>query len=186
MKLIVGLGNPGARYQRTRHNAGYMVVDEVAREARAAAWKVQRESLVVMTTMAAQNVLLSKPLTFMNASGHAVLPLLNAYRIDLKDLILVLDDLNLPLGKIRVRERGSSGGHNGMESVIRVLNSDEIIRVRVGIGEENMPEEKADFVLADFPPEAAAVLQVMIARAAQAVRSIVTDGASRAMAVFNA
>lgn len=186
MKLIVGLGNPGVRHERTRHNAGYRVIDELALEARTGAWSMQCLSLVAAAVIATQQALLAKPLTFMNASGHAVQLLLEKHRLDPRDLILILDDLNLPLGRIRIRERGSSGGHNGMESVIRTLNSEEIIRVRVGIGEENMPEDKAGFVLSDFPPARAAALEEMIARAAQAVRSITTDGVSRAMSIFNA
>ncbi|MBZ5499010.1 MAG: aminoacyl-tRNA hydrolase [Acidobacteriia bacterium] len=186
MKLIVGLGNPGVRYQRTRHNAGYMVIDELAREARTGAWHTQCQSLLCTAAIAAQQVLLAKPVTFMNASGRAVQLLLDEYRIDPRELILILDDFNLPLGRVRIRERGSSGGHNGMESVICTLNRDEVIRVRLGIGEENMPEEKAEFVLSDFPPGEAAQVSEMIGRAAGAVRLIVTDGASRAMSVFNA
>jgi PTH1 family peptidyl-tRNA hydrolase len=129
---------------------------------------------------------LAKPLTFMNASGIAVQLLLAEFPVDLKELIVILDDLNLPLGKIRIRERGSAGGHLGLESVVRMLNSDEIIRVRLGIGEEIMPEDKAAFVLADFPPDSTAKLEEMTTRAAQAVKLMITDGVSRAMSVFNA
>ncbi len=186
MRLIIGLGNPGTRYQSTRHNVGYRVLDELAQEAQTGAWLTKCHSLVCTATVAAEPVLLAKPLTFMNLSGQAVRFLLDEYRLDPKELILVLDDLNLPFGRMRVRERGSSGGHNGMESIIRMLNSDEIIRVRLGIGQEDMPEEKAGFVLSDFPPDRAAELKAMIARAALAVQCIIAEGASRAMSVFNA
>lgn len=186
MRLIAGLGNPGGRYEQTRHNVGFMVLDELAREAQAGAWSKQCHSLVCMATISAQPVLLAKPLTFMNVSGEAIRLLLDKHGIDPKDLILVLDDLNLPLGRIRIRERGSAGGHNGMESIIRMLNSDEIIRVRLGIGQENMPDDKAEFVLANFPPAQAAELKEMVARAAQSVRCMVSDGVTRAMSVFNA
>ena len=185
VRLIVGLGNPGVRYGRTRHNAGYMVVDELASESQAGAWSTQCRSLVRPATIAEQHLLLAKPLTFMNASGGAVQLLLDEYRLDPKELILVLDDLNLPLGRIRIRERGSSGGHKGMKSVIRMLNSDEIIRVRLGIGQVNMPEDKAEYVLSDFPPDKAAELKEMISKASRAVRSIITDGVSQAMSVYN-
>lgn len=184
--MIVGLGNPGARYERTRHNAGYMVIDELARDAQAGAWRNRCQASVCEAMIAARPVLLAKPLTFMNASGQAVRRLLEEYRLEPRDLILILDELNLPLGRIRIRERGSSGGHNGMESIIRMLGSDEIVRVRLGIGQEDMPEEKAGFVLSDFPPGRAAEWNEMIARAAEAVRSLVADGTSRAMSVFNA
>ena len=186
MRLIVGLGNPGVRYERTRHNVGYKVIEELAREAQTGSWSMQCRSLITAATIATQPALLAKPLTFMNASGLAVQLLLEEYRVSAKELILILDDLNLPLGRIRIRERGSAGGHNGMESVILALNSEEIMRVRAGIGEENMPDDKAEFVLSDFPPGKAAEAEEMISRAAQAVRSIITDGVSRAMAVYNA
>lgn len=186
MKLIVGLGNPGARYERTRHNAGFMVLDELAREAQAPSWSAGCRSLVCTATIAAQPVLLAKPRTFMNCSGLAVQLLLAESRLDPKEMIVVLDDLNLPLGRIRVRERGSAGGHHGMESIAGMLNSDEIIRVRLGIGEENMPEDRAGFVLSAVPPGKETEWQEMIVRAAQAVRMMLSDGISRAMSVFNA
>ena len=186
MKLIVGLGNPGARYESTRHNVGYMVLDELAQEAQNGAWSARCHALVCAVTVAAKPALLAKPLTYMNLSGQAIRSLLDEYRLDPKELILVLDDLNLPFGRIRIRERGSSGGHNGMESIICMLDSDEIIRVRLGIGQEDMPDEKAGFVLSDFSPDQAAELKAMITRAALAVRCIVAEGASRAMSDFNA
>lgn len=186
MRLIVGLGNPGEHYQSTRHNVGYRVLDELARESRAGPWTTACRAHVCTATVAAEPAILAKPLTFMNLSGQAVRSLLDEYRLDPKDLILVLDDLDLPLGRIRIRERGSSGGHKGMESIIQILDSDEIVRVRLGIGQEDMPEEKAGFVLADFPPDRAAEARVMVTRAVLAVRCIVAEGASRAMSVFNA
>jgi len=173
------------RYERTRHNAGYLVIDELARETQSGPWSIQCQSLVCAAAIAREQALLAKPLTFMNVSGRAVQHLLAEYRFDPKEMILILDDLNLPLGKIRIRERGSPGGHRGLESVVRMLNSDEILRVRLGIGEENMPEDKAEFVLSDFPPHREAEWKEMIAKAARAVRLIVTDGVNRAMSEFN-
>lgn len=186
MKVIVGLGNPGRRYERTRHNAGYMAVDLLARLAQASDWSKQCDALTVTAALPGGQVLLAKPVTFMNASGTAVRRLLDEYRQEPGDLIVLLDDLDLPLGRIRIRERGSAGGHHGLESLIRLLGSDEFIRVRLGIGEENMPEQKADFVLSEIPPAQAAAWDEMIARAAHAVQCIVADGASRAMSMFNA
>jgi peptidyl-tRNA hydrolase, PTH1 family len=184
--LITGLGNPGARYERTRHNAGFMVIDELARDAQAGAWSIQCRSLVSTATIAAHQVLLAKPRTFMNVSGWAVQLLLAEYRLDPRDMIVILDDLNLPLGRIRIRERGSAGGHHGMESIIGTLGSDEVVRVRLGIAEDAMPEDKAGFVLAPFPRDRDTDLNEMIARAGQAVRTMISDGVSRAMSVFNA
>jgi PTH1 family peptidyl-tRNA hydrolase len=162
------------------------VIDELARDSQTGAWSTRCQSRVCAATIAAEQVVLAKPLTFMNASGRAIQLLLAEFPVDPKELIVILDDLNLPLGKIRIRERGSAGGHLGLESVVRMLNSDEIIRVRLGIGEENMPEDRAGFVLSDFPPDSTAKLEEMSARAAQAVRLMITDGVSRAMSVFNA
>jgi peptidyl-tRNA hydrolase, PTH1 family len=186
VKIIVGLGNPGRRYERTRHNAGFMVVDGLARAARSQEWKLRCEALVAETIIAAQPAMLAKPVTYMNASGQAVRLLLEEYRLNNPDLVVVLDDLDLPLGRIRIRERGSAGGHHGVESIIRTLGSDEFVRVRLGIGEETMPLDKAEFVLSEVSPGRAAEWDEMIARAAGAVRSIVADGASRAMSMFNA
>ncbi len=186
MRLIVGLGNPGARYERTRHNAGYMVVDELAREARAGAWSTRCQASLCEAAIAGQQVLLAKPLTFMNASGRAVQLLLAEYGLGPGAAIVILDDLNLPMGRIRIRERGSSGGHHGLESIAQTLGSDEIIRVRLGIGQESMSEDKAEFVLSEFPEGSEGEVNEMVVRAAQAVRTIITDGLSRAMSVFNA
>lgn len=185
MKLIVGLGNPGRRYEGTRHNAGYRVVEALAREAGSPAWWPRGKSLAAEGTLAGEPVILAKPLTYMNDSGHAVRFLLDVSRLDPSGLVVILDDLDLPFGRIRIRERGSAGGHHGMESIIRMLESEEFIRVRLGIGEENMPEDKAGFVLAEIPPGRAAEWDEMIARAARAVACIVADGASRAMSLFN-
>ena len=180
------MGNPGARYQATRHNAGAMVIDELAREAETGAWSFRCHSLVCVANVAGEPALLAKPLTYMNLSGEAVFSLLEECSLDAKQLILVYDDLNLPFGRIRIRERGSAGGHKGMESVIRRLDSDEFIRVRLGIGQEDMPEAKAGFVLSEFTAGQAEALQEMIARAVRAVRCIIGESTSRAMSDFNA
>jgi PTH1 family peptidyl-tRNA hydrolase len=124
-------------------------------------------------------------MTFMNLSGRAVRLLVDEYEADLQDVIVVLDDLDLPIGKIRVRERGSAAGHHGMESVLRALDTDEIARVRLGIGEERLREDKADFVLSVFPSEMNDRVEEMIRRAADAVQTILREGISRAMAEFN-
>jgi PTH1 family peptidyl-tRNA hydrolase len=177
----VGLGNPGSRYECTRHNAGFMVIDELARHTRAGPYSIRCQSLICSAMIGAEPVLLAKPLTFMNMSGRAVQLLLGEGRVDPKEVILIVDDLNLPLGKTRIRERGSSGGHRGLESILRILDTDEIIRVRLGIGEENIPDDKAEFVLSDFPADRMAEVREMISRAVQAVQWIVTGGVSRAM-----
>ena len=186
MKLIVGLGNPGQRYARNRHNAGFMVIDLLASDAGCGNWLVECGAAFCHQGFAGRQVILAKPLTYMNRCGGAVLELVREYRIATPDVLLILDDFNLPFGRIRIRERGSSGGHNGLESVLAALESEEVPRIRLGIGEENMPSDKAEFVLADFPPERAAELNEMIARAADAVRVILLEGVPKALAVFNA
>jgi PTH1 family peptidyl-tRNA hydrolase len=186
VKLIVGLGNPGTAYGNTRHNAGFRVVDALAEDAGAKRWRAECQSLVCAAEIEGRPALLAKPLTFMNLSGHAVRLLLNEYRLEHTDLVVVVDDYSLPLGKIRVRERGSSGGHNGLESIFRALESDEFVRVRLGIGEEEMPEDKARFVLSAFPTEREGEVQEMIFRAMRAVQAVLRVGATQAMSLFNA
>jgi len=184
-KVIVGLGNPGDRYARNRHNAGFLAVEALARES-AGRWSTYRLARTCRMELAGRPVLLAMPWTYMNESGRAVSALLSALEQSAGDLLLVFDDLSLPFGRIRVRERGSAGGHRGLESVMTALDTDAIARVRMGIGEQEMPRDKADFVLADFPPERETDLQAMISRAGNAVKSILTDGVSQAMALYNA
>jgi PTH1 family peptidyl-tRNA hydrolase len=183
-RIIVGLGNPGAKYARTRHNAGFLVLDELAREA-SASWIAEGHARTCRVEIAGWRTLLVEPLTYMNRSGEVLPALLGKYKREARDIVVLLDDLSLPLGRIRVRERGSAGGHHGLESVMDSLDTDEVIRVRLGIGEENMPKNKANYVLSDFPAESRAELDEMIAKAGGAVRSILKEGVSKAMAIFN-
>jgi PTH1 family peptidyl-tRNA hydrolase len=182
----VGLGNPGARYAVTRHNVGFMVVDELASRLHAGPWAARCRSLICETTLQRRTVILAKPLTYMNLSGQAVRLLLGECGFTLEELVLVLDDLNLPFGKIRVRNRGSAGGHRGLESVISALESDSFVRVRLGIAEDDIPADKAAFVLSEFPGTREQELREMLCRAAEAVRTIVGDGVEKTMSVFNA
>jgi PTH1 family peptidyl-tRNA hydrolase len=185
-RLVVGLGNPGARYAATRHNVGFMVADELARGADAGPWTVRSRSMVCEAAVEGHGVVLAKPLTYMNLSGHAVRLLLAECGSPPEALVMVLDDLNLPFSRVRVRSRGSAGGHRGLESVIAALESDAIVRVRLGIGEEEIPADKAGFVLSEFAPARERELNGMISRAAEAVRVIVSEGVEKAMSVFNA
>jgi PTH1 family peptidyl-tRNA hydrolase len=184
-RIIVGLGNPGGQYARTRHNVGFMVLEELAREA-AASWAQDALSRTCRIRIGGAQVLLVEPLTYMNNSGRAVHKILLGCQKGPGDLLAIYDDLNLPLGRIRIRERGSAGGHHGVESILTLLNTEEILRMRVGVGEEQMPEDKAEFVLSDFPPGKHAVLDEMIRTAGNAVKSILHDGVSKTMAIFNA
>jgi PTH1 family peptidyl-tRNA hydrolase len=184
-KVIIGLGNPGKSYERNRHNAGFMVLEALAREG-SGTWSSDRLSRTCRLGIGNYPVLLVEPLTFMNRSGEAVYTVLSKVHREPRDLVLLLDDLNLPFGRIRIRERGSAGGHHGLESILTALNTDEIVRVRMGVGEEQMPEEKSGFVLSDFPLERKTDLDAMITKAGNAVKSILSDGVSKTMAIFNA
>jgi PTH1 family peptidyl-tRNA hydrolase len=184
-KVVVGLGNPGKRYERNRHNVGFMAVEALAGES-SGPWAADRHSRTCRLDIGGYPVLLVQPRMFMNRTGEAVQLLLSALHRTPQDLLLLVDDLNLPFGRIRIRERGSAGGHRGLESIFTNLETDEIVRVRMGIGEEGMPEDKSEFVLADFPPEKQKDLDEMILKAGNAVQSILRHGVSKTMAIFNA
>jgi len=184
-RVIVGLGNPGEKHARNRHNVGFMVLDALAGET-SGNWSTYMLSRTCRVEINGCRVVLAEPLTYMNHSGQAVQVLLSALQRSPQDLLLVVDDLNLPLGRIRIRERGTAGGHHGLESILTILKTDEILRVRMGIGEEQMPKDKSDFVLSDFPSEKEAELDGMIIKAGNAVKSILSDGVAKTMAIFNA
>jgi PTH1 family peptidyl-tRNA hydrolase len=184
-KIIVGLGNPGERYSRNRHNIGFMVLEALGREA-SGNWSAHTLSQACRVELGGRQVLLVKPSTYMNHSGKAVHAMLTALQRGPQDLLLIVDDLNLPFGRIRIRQRGSAGGHHGLESILNSMKTEEIMRVRVGIGEESMPEQKSDFVLSDFPPERQTELDEMIVKTGNAVKSIMNSGVAKTMALFNA
>ena len=188
MKAIVGLGNPGAKYRGTRHNIGFAVVDELARR-----WAVTFEAAPADALIAkwrpidAGPVLLAKPLTFMNASGEAIGALGRYFKIDIGDLLIVVDEVQLPLGKIRARARGSAGGHNGLKSIIAHLG-DDFSRLRVGVGRgPEGPDRRdlVDHVLMRFDPDEHADVERMIARAADAAATFITSGIEAVMNGFN-
>lgn len=187
MKLIVGLGNPGRIYSDNRHNAGFHCLDFLARRHGIALRQRRARAQVGSGEIASVPVMLAKPRTFMNRSGEAVAALVRQLHIPLSDLVIVYDDLDLPLGKIRIRERGSSGGHKGMESIIAHLGSGGFPRIRVGIapGEAMQDIRTPDFVLSDFTPEEKAVIRDVQARVADALRTILADGIKAAMNKFN-
>jgi PTH1 family peptidyl-tRNA hydrolase len=161
-----------------------MVLDELA-SAGSAVWFSEGAARTCRVEIAGCRTLLVEPLTYMNRSGEVLPALLGKYGLEARDIVVLLDDLSLPLGRIRVRKRGSPGGHHGLESVMDALDTDEVIRVRMGIGEEHMPINKADYVLSDFPVETRAELDGMIAKAGDAVKSILKDGIDQTMAIFN-
>lgn len=186
MKLVVGLGNPGKDCEKTRHNVGFDVLDELARREDVSfrrSWFVPAKT--VKASVGGENLLLVKPLTFMNRSGQAVGPLLRRRGLGPEDLIVVLDDADLEKGSLRVRKKGSAGGHKGLQSVIQAVGTEEFVRVRVGIGPRPSGDELVEHVLARFTAGERALVDQAVQRAADAVVSVVRDGAEKAMNDFN-
>ena len=185
MRLVVGLGNPGRRYHGTRHNIGFAVVDELARRAEAVFDHGRANALTARVGRGASSVLLVKPLTMMNLSGEAVLGLVQFYKVDPPDLLVVADDVNLPLGRLRLRARGSAGGHNGFRSIIGLLGTEEFPRLRMGVGRGDPRRELADHVLARFDDDETAGVDESVARAADAVECFIAEGIEAAMNRYN-
>ena len=168
MKLIVGLGNPGKEYERTRHNAGFLVIDELARKLNVSINEKKMNALYTIYRHKGESIILLKPQTYMNLSGEAVLKFKNYYNIDTKDIIVIHDDLDLPLGKIRIREKGSCGGQNGMRNIIDLLHTNEIKRIRVGISHDRQYDTK-DYVLGRFDEESMKVFNEVKDKASDAL-----------------
>jgi len=187
MWLIVGLGNPGVEYEWTRHNLGFMLIDKLAAEAGATVKRKECRSLVGAATIENARVRLAKPQTFMNLSGEAVSCLLAKEEIDdaLKSLIVISDDLALPFGTIRLRERGSAGGHNGLKSIIGAIGTTEFIRLRMGIQPEHPLNDARAFVLDEFPKAQREEVEKILDKAADAVHSVLRDGIKKAMSLYN-
>jgi peptidyl-tRNA hydrolase, PTH1 family len=186
MWLIVGLGNPGEQYEWTRHNAGFMVIDELARRTGQSLRVKECQAITARVQLAGSPALLVKPQTFMNLSGVAVEQLQAKHAMRESERVLVItDDFALPFGKLRIRPDGSAGGHNGLKSLIAKLNTQKFPRVRLGIAPDHPLKNAADFVLAEFPRKDREALATMVERAADAVEAVMTDGVANAMNKFN-
>lgn len=183
--LIVGLGNPGPKYENTRHNLGFRVVDELARRHGLQFDKKERKALTADGVILNRRVLLAKPQTYMNLSGGAVQALLDFYKIDRQHLIVAYDDLDLPLGTIRLRTTGSAGGQKGMANIIRLLGTPDIARVRIGIDRPPGRMPAPDWVLRPFMGDDEITARLMIDRAANAIETWLTDGIEIAMTRHN-
>jgi PTH1 family peptidyl-tRNA hydrolase len=183
MKMSAGLGNPGRKYAGTRHNVGFDVLDLIADRHRLAWESAPAEAL--MAKWRAAGALLAKPLTFMNLSGHAVGELLRYFKIDLADVLIVVDDVNLELGRLRARAGGSAGGHNGLKSLIAQLGTEEFARLRVGVGRGDSRRDLADHVLAGFDPAERTIVAETVGRTADAVELFVAEGIGPVMNRFN-
>lgn len=185
VKLIAGLGNPGAKYRDTRHNVGFEVVDVLARRQGVEFESAPGEAVLARVRSLGEGVLLVKPLTSMNLSGHAIAELIRYYRVALPDVLVVLDEVHLPLGRLRARARGSHGGHNGLKSVAGQLGSDEYARLRIGVGRGDQRRDLADHVLARFDADERETIRTAIERAADAAEMFATDGIEKVMNTFN-
>jgi peptidyl-tRNA hydrolase, PTH1 family len=185
MKLIVGLGNPGKKYEKTRHNVGFEVLNVVAQRNAAESTKEKFSGLVAGATIAGQQVLLVWPQTLMNRSGQSVLAAVGFYQVPLEDVLIVCDDFNLPLGKLRFRGQGSAGGQKGLDDIIRRLGSEEFARLRIGIGPVPDHWEGADFVLGRFTPTERPTIEERILDAAEGVECWVAEGIKGGMNRFN-
>lgn len=183
MRVIVGLGNPGREYAKTRHNVGFMVVDELARRHALEAFKRRFKADVATGTFRGEKLVLIKPQTYMNLSGHAVREARNWYRADISDLMIVHDDLDLPFTEIRMRARGSAGGHNGLASVIEQLGTNEVARLKIGIGRG--PSIARAHVLSRFSADEERNLDAVISASADAVERWVAAGILAAMNEIN-
>jgi len=185
VKIVLGLGNPGKKYERTRHNLGFLVVDRIASENSIAVKKRKCNSLVGDWQTDRRKVLLVKPLIYMNRSGEVVRDLLHRFAVSVKDLLVIHDDLDLPFGRIRIRPRGGAGGHRGVLSILEAIGEEGFFRVRVGIGRPPPGVDPTDFVLEVFSPEETSHLDRVISKAADAVESLLAEGSQRAMERFN-
>ncbi len=184
--LIVFLGNPGPRYEMTRHNAGFMAANAMAKEKNVNINKARFKALTATCDIGGESVLLMKPQTFMNLSGDAVAQAAKFYKIPPEHVIVVSDEISLPIGKLRIRTKGSAGGHNGLKDIIAKLGTDAFPRIRIGVGAPPHPDyDMADWVLSSFKNQDAEDMLAAAERAAQAAQCYITQGADRAMNRFN-
>ncbi|HZW83012.1 MAG TPA: aminoacyl-tRNA hydrolase [Candidatus Deferrimicrobium sp.] len=184
MKMLVGLGNPGGQYAATRHNVGFMAIEHIAKS-KGTPFKGKFQSELGEITLAEEKVILLKPQTFMNLSGRAVREAMNWYKLTHEDIVIIYDDMDLPFGKIRLREQGSPGGHNGIKSLIAELGTQNFPRVRVGIGRPPQAWDPADYVLGNFSAQEHSELPQVLDNIQQAVLAILSQGFVKAMNTHN-
>lgn len=184
--IVAFLGNPGLKYNGTRHNAGFMAADAMEKKLGVSINKMRFKALTQTADIGGKKVLLMKPQTYMNLSGDAIVQAANFYKVPPERVIVVSDETALPIGRLRIRRGGSAGGHNGLKSVIARLGTDQFPRIRLGVGDKPHPDyDMADWVLSAFKGQDAADMELVAERAADAVESYITEGADRAMNKFN-
>ena len=184
--LVVGLGNPGDKYDNTRHNVGFAAIDQLAEELRVPVQKLKYRALTNTVELGGAKVLLMKPITYMNLSGEAVGEAARFFKIPADHVLVLSDDVSLPVGKLRIRKGGSAGGHNGLKSIIQHLGTDQFPRVKIGVGEKPHPDyDMADWVLGKFAGEDLKTITQAIQRAGKAAECYIHDGPDRAMNRFN-
>lgn len=186
MYIIVGLGNPGKQYENTRHNIGFDVIETLAEQDHVAVLEKKHRAIIGKGFVSGQKCILAKPQTFMNRSGESVRQLLDYYKADeTTELIIISDDVSLEVGQIRIRKKGSAGGHNGLKDIIAHLGHDNFVRVKMGVGEKPSGYDLADYVLGHFTSEERKVMDEAAERAAEAIRAIIAQGPDAAMNDFN-
>lgn len=186
MYAVIGLGNPGNKYKGTRHNVGFDTIDCIAQRNGAKVNKIKFKAVYGETQIGGEKVLLVKPQTYMNNSGESVLDIYNFFKMPLENIIVILDDVDIKFGSLRIRTKGSAGTHNGMKSIIYLLQSDSFPRVKIGIGKPNEHQDLADFVLSGFSKDDRICIDSTIEQAAEAVERIIANGINIAMNEFNA
>ena len=184
--LIVGLGNPGEKYEDTRHNVGFQVIDELAERQGRPVQRLKFKALTGLLTISGEKALVMKPVTYMNLSGEAVRPAADFYKLPPERILVISDDVALAAGRLRIRAKGSAGGHNGLKSIIQHLGTDQFPRIRVGVGEKPHPDyDLADWVLGRPQGEDKKAIDGAVKRAADAVECILSQGLERGMGRFN-
>lgn len=186
MYIIVGLGNPGREYQNTRHNIGFDVIDVIAKQENIGVLEKKHKAVIGKGYLDGQKVILAKPQTYMNLSGESIRALIDYYKIDETfELIVIADDVSLDVGQLRIRKKGSAGGHNGLKSIITHLGHDGFIRIKMGVGEKPKNYDLADYVLGHFVKEERSIMDDAAMRALEAIRLIIREDADMAMNQYN-
>lgn len=186
MYIIVGLGNPGKQYENTRHNIGFDVIEKLAEEENVAVLEKKHKAIIGKGYVAGQKCIMAKPQTFMNLSGESVRELIDYYKVDeTTQLIVISDDISLDVGQLRIRKKGSAGGHNGLKNIIAQLGHDSFIRIKMGVGEKPKGYDLADYVLGHFSVEERKLMDKAAQKAVEAIRMIITQDADMAMNAYN-